>query len=118
MRNLAPNIYRQRLIIEGICEKKITPVHITTYLEELAKVLKMVVLKQAEAYFSEEHGHCGYQHWVTSGVHMYTWEHYNPIFFSVDIYTCKPFNAETAVTFTTEFFKEKCNLIDIDFREV
>jgi len=35
---------------------------------------------------------------------MYGWDHHDPPFFSVDIYTCKPFDPVTAVDFTKKFF--------------
>ena len=42
-------------------------------------------------------------HWEASGVHVYAWE--EPLlFFSVDIYTCKPFDRGAAVDYTRKFF--------------
>ena len=52
---------------------------------------------------SDEYGWAGWIHWATSGAHFYAWE--EPLFFSVDIYTCKWFAAERAVDFTRTFFK-------------
>ena len=41
-------------------------------------------------------------HWETSGAHLYAWD--SPLFFSVDVYTCKPFDEARAVDFTADFF--------------
>ena len=40
---------------------------------------------------SDRYGWAGWVHWETSGAHFYAWE--DPLFFSVDIYTCKPFDS-------------------------
>ena len=42
-------------------------------------------------------------HWESSGAHFYAWE--RPVlFFRVDIYTCKEFDAERVVEFTGSYF--------------
>ena len=105
MKNLAPDIFRQRLIMEGLIEQNPQPALMVKYLEELSEELKMVPLTSPNCSYHAEHGWCSHMHWVTSGVHMYTWEHHNPVFFTVDVYTCKPFNDLVAVTFTKDFFK-------------
>ncbi len=52
---------------------------------------------------SDTYGWAGWVHWETSGAHFYAWE--QPIrFFSVDIYTCKPFDPVEAVAFTAAYF--------------
>ena len=48
-KNLAPNLIRQRLIIEGTAEKVVEPEQIKSYLLDLAKVAKMY--KKAVNYF-------------------------------------------------------------------
>ena len=42
-------------------------------------------------------------HWDTSWAHFYAWEQPR-LFFSVDVYTCKAFDVDTAVAFTRDFF--------------
>ena len=52
---------------------------------------------------SDLYGWAGWIHWETSGAHFYAWE--QPVkFFSVDVYTCKPFSAVEALDFTAGFF--------------
>ena len=102
-RDLAPQIFRQRLVIEGCPPRAITAEEITTYLGALSEVCGMTALAEPVTHRSERYGWAGWIHWETSGAHFYAWD--SPqLFFSVDIYTCKPFDASAAVVFTAEFF--------------
>ena len=103
MKDLAPSIHRQRLIIEGYPEHPITDEQIARYLSQLSKELEMTELLSPVTHRSDLYGWAGWIHWETSGAHFYAWE--QPLlFFSVDIYTCKPFGVERAVDFTRRFF--------------
>lgn len=104
MRDLAPTIYRQRLIIEGTREREITGKEVEEYLAKLCQVLKMKKLTDPVTHKSEKYGWAGWMHWETSGVHFYAWNRPAP-FFSADIYTCKRFDENDAVSFTKEYFK-------------
>jgi hypothetical protein len=104
MPDLAPGIYRQRLIIEGTCESAIDDVAIRAYLSELAVVCDMRSLIEPVTHRSPQFGWAGWVHWETSGAHFYAWEQPR-LFFSVDIYTCKAFDARVAVAFTRDFFR-------------
>lgn len=103
MKDLAPTIYRQRAVIEGVADSVITDEMIKSYLSELSTVLDMSALIDPVTHRSPMYGEAGWIHWETSGAHFYAWE--EPLyFFSVDIYTCKAFNVEDAVKFTKERF--------------
>lgn len=103
MKDLAPNIFRQRVIVEGMREKAILPEEIRDYLSQLSAVLKMKIVSDPIVNHSQV-GWAGWIHWETSGAHFYAWD--EPcVFFSVDIYTCKPFNVNDAVKFTEEYFQ-------------
>ncbi|HUS26128.1 MAG TPA: S-adenosylmethionine decarboxylase [Nevskiaceae bacterium] len=105
-RDLAPTIHRQRLVIEGYPGFVITDEHIKDYLTKLSDILEMKTLITPVTHCSDKYGWAGWIHWETSGSHFYAWE--RPLlFFSVDIYTCKPFSAERAVQFTREYFRAK-----------
>ena len=104
MKNLAPNIFRQRAVLEGRTLEIITPEKIKTYLSTLSKEIDMVALMEPLTHRSDKFGWCGWMHWETSGVHLYAWEKPTP-FFSVDIYPCKKFDPQVAVAFTKQFFK-------------
>ena len=103
MRDLAPTIHRQRLVIEGTCRQPIGDGDIRAYLSHLSEVCGMTTLVPPVTHRSDRYGWAGWIHWETSGAHFYAWE--QPVlFFSVDIYTCKEFDAVAAVRFTREFF--------------
>ncbi|MFC1615889.1 S-adenosylmethionine decarboxylase [Patescibacteria group bacterium] len=113
MKNLAPNIYRQRLVVEGICENPITDSQIKEYLSKLSEKLDMKTLTKPVTHKSDKFGWAGWIHWESSGCHFYAWDKPFP-FFSADIYTCKKFDDDTAVNFTKNFFKT----IEISFNSI
>jgi hypothetical protein len=103
MVDLAPEIFRQRLVIEGLPRRSITARQIRSYLAELSSVLDMVTVLRPVTHRSDQFGWAGWIHWETSGAHFYGWDAPR-LFFSADIYTCKAFSADTAVAFTRDFF--------------
>lgn len=112
MRDLAPKILRQRLVIEGYPESPVTDQQIKDYLVKLSAVLKMKTLITPVTHRSDQFGWAGWIHWETSGAHFYAWEQ-PMLFFSVDMYTCKSFDPKAAVSFTQQYFKAS----DIEQRE-
>ncbi|MEX2029113.1 MAG: S-adenosylmethionine decarboxylase [Candidatus Paceibacterota bacterium] len=112
-RNLAPNLIRQRVIIEGTSKKIVEPDQIKSYLDELAKVTKMEKLSEPVSYSAHDMGYGGWIHWKSSGAAFYSYPT-NPPLFTVDCYTCKPFSAEEVAEFTRKYF----NAIDLVYREV
>jgi len=102
--DLAPMIHRQRLVVEGTCPRPIDAPTIESYLTELSEVTGMTTLITPVTHRSDMYGWAGWIHWETSGAHFYAWE--QPLlFFSVDIYTCKAFDAAEVVDFTARFFE-------------
>ncbi len=102
--DLAPMIFRQRLVIEGTCRWPIVEDQIKRYLRKLSDVCGMRLLVEPVTHLSENYGWAGWVHWESSGAHFYAWD--TPmLFFSVDIYTCKEFDAERASEFTRSFFQ-------------
>lgn len=105
-RDLAPTIHRQRLVIEGYPKTPITDEEIKRFLSRLSQELDMKELIEPVTHRSDTYGWAGWIHWETSGAHFYAWE--QPLlFFSVDIYTCKPFAPDRAVQFTRRFFEAR-----------
>ena len=103
MPDLAPMIHRQRLVVEGRVNHVITEDEITRYLKELSDFCKMDRLIEPVTHCSDLYGWAGWVHWEASGAHLYAWE--RPVlFFSVDIYTCAPFDSLAVVGFTGDFF--------------
>lgn len=113
MKDLAPSIYRQRLVIEGYPAKPISDTQIKDYLSKLSDIIDMVALIDPVTHLSDSYGWAGWIHWETSGAHFYAWD-VPKLFFSVDIYTCKEFSAEKACQFTKEYFAAS----DIEYKEV
>ncbi|HWD24305.1 MAG TPA: S-adenosylmethionine decarboxylase [Acidimicrobiales bacterium] len=102
--DLAPLIYRQRLVVEGRCQNVIDAESIDRYLRELSDVCGMDRLIDPVTHRSDRYGWAGWVHWEASGAHLYAWE--QPLlFFSVDIYTCKAVDALAVTQFTSEFFE-------------
>jgi len=103
VRDLAPEIYRQRVVVEGLCKQPIDAADIRDYLSKLSETIDMVTLAEPVTHRSPLYGWAGWIHWETSGAHFYAWE--TPrLFFSVDVYACKPFDLTQVVEFTREFF--------------
>lgn len=113
MKNLAPEIYRQRLVIEGTRNTPIMDIDIKKYLSGLSGILDMVTISEPIAHRSEKFGWAGWIHWETSGCHFYAWEQPR-ILFSADIYTCKKFDVAVAVNFTKTFF----SATEIEYKSV
>jgi hypothetical protein len=101
-RDLAPEIVRQRLVIEGVPARPVDDVLIRDYLSALSREVDMVQLLEPVTHRSDLYGWAGWIHWETSGAHFYAWEQPR-LFFSVDMYTCKAFDVDTAVSFTRDF---------------
>lgn len=112
-KNLAPDLVRQRVIIEGTTDKIVEPEEIKRYLDELAKVTKMEKLSGPYAYSAHDMGYGGWIHWKTSGASFYSYPTDKPLF-TVDCYTCKPFSGEEAAEFTKKFF----SAIELVWKEV
>jgi hypothetical protein len=103
VRDLAPEIFRQRLVVEGLCTEPIDALSICEYLTQLSKAIDMVALMEPVTHQSPLYGWAGWIHWETSGAHFYAWDRPR-LFFSVDIYACKPFSAASALDLTRDWF--------------
>jgi S-adenosylmethionine decarboxylase len=113
MKDLAPEIIRQRLIIEGYPKAPISDAEIKEYLSQLSDVTGMIKLIEPNTHQSPTYGWAGWIHWETSGAHFYAWDQPR-LFYSVDIYTCKAFDPQKAVDFTKQFFGGQ----EVAYREV
>jgi len=114
-RDLATDITRQRLIIEGTLHNTFLPEDVTRYAKEISSVLDMELITSPVLNYEPKYGWCAFVHWKESGMHIYTWDNRSPRFFSVDIYTCKAFDPLDALRYTREFFGD--NLIDLVCKE-
>ena len=113
--DLAPDICRQRLVIEGTLHNVFLPEDMTRYCNEITEVLNMTLVTSPVCNHDPHYGWCAYTHWKESGMHIYGWDNRSPKFFSIDIYTCKEFDPMDAIRYTEEFFGD--NLIKLSYRE-
>ena len=111
MRDLAPDIIRRRMVIEGTLDHPFAGERMTSYCEEITRVLDMTPVTSPMCNYDSRYGWCAYMHWKESGIHIYSWENHEPAFFSIDIYTCKSFQEEDVVEFTEKFLGDE--LIDL-----
>ncbi|MEK6927419.1 MAG: S-adenosylmethionine decarboxylase [Nanoarchaeota archaeon] len=120
MKDIEPNICRQRVTIEARYSPntQITEEKIKDFLIEFAKELEMSLLIKPLIFSPNKinhpihHGIAGFVAWATSGCSVYTWDKFN--FLTVETYTCKPFDKKKAVEFVKRFF----DCTEIEFSEV
>ena len=109
MENLAPQIYRQRLLIEGYYEIEVQTDTIECFFKSLLGALDLTAAGDALINSSLGQGHPENQGieaflpLIESGVALYTWQSVK--FLSIIIFTCKAFETETALQTIKEFFE-------------
>ena len=114
--DLAPDICRQRMILEGTLHNSFESEEMVRYCKEISEILNMTPIGEPITDFAEKYGWCAYMHWKESGMHIYSWNVRDPKFFSIDIYTCKSFRCLDVVAHATEFFDEE-NLIKLTWKK-
>ena len=109
MKNLAPSIFRQRLLIEGFYTIDLDKQILEKYLLNLAAHLNLrtygepIVFVPASGMGKEENsGYDAFVPLIDSGISAYIWS--NAKFFSIVIYTCKGFDQQEAIEFTRKYF--------------
>ncbi len=109
-RDLAPDLVRQRLLIEGYWARPdVDADTVREYLLALAAHLDLRTYGEPVVYSPgegagrpENMGYDAFVPLIDSGISGYFWV--GPTFLSVVLYTCKAFDAEAAVAFTREYF--------------
>ena len=109
-RKLAPEIFRQRLLIEGFFGREVEEATIRAYLLEVAAHLGLRTYGEpvvfAPASGEGRAGNAGFDAFVPlidSGISGYFWT--GPRFLSIVLYTCKGFDDDRAVAFTRDYFR-------------
>lgn len=109
MRNLAPDIFRQRLLIEGYYAGEVTADRVREYLLGIAAHLELrtyaepIVFSPASGMGrAENQGFDAFVPLIDSGISIYIWTQAR--FFSALLYTCKGFDEGQAIEFTRLFF--------------
>ena len=111
MKNLAPNITRQRLLIEGFYNIDVDKAIIEDFFRTITSSLNLKAYGSPTIFSPGGEGkeiNQGYDAFIPlidSGISLYIWG--NAKFVSLVIYTCKSFDEERALKTTKEFFKIK-----------
>lgn len=109
MKDLAPHIYRQRLLIEGVYERDVAEVDVLTFFDAMLEGINMTAAGDPIVNSSlgkgkvENQGIEAFIPLIESGIALYTWE--SSKFLSLIIYTCKAYDDETALAITKDFFE-------------
>jgi len=108
MLDLAPDIVRQRLLIEGYYTIDIDESVVEKYLADLAVCLglrtygRSIVHAPGGLGKDENQGFDAFIPLIDSGISLYVWSRRR--FFATVLFTCKRFEVEQALLFTGEFF--------------
>jgi len=108
VRDLAPHVFRQRLLIEGYYTGDVTRERLTAYLLGVAAHLGLKAYGEPTIYSpaglgkAENQGFDAFLPLIDSGISAYVWS--SAKFFSIVLYTCKGFDARAAGAYTGEFF--------------
>ena len=109
MKNIAQDIFRQRLLMEGYYEIPVDESVIEKYFAEICSNLhlrmygKPIIFSPGGEGKKENQGYDAFVPLVDSGISVYVWT--NKKFVSIILYTCKGFTSKKAVKFTKNFFK-------------
>ncbi|MFX0116655.1 MAG: S-adenosylmethionine decarboxylase [Candidatus Hodarchaeota archaeon] len=109
MKNLAPHLTRQRLLIEGFYAIDVDEDVIANYFMKITESLNLsmygepIIFSPRGEGKEENQGYDAFVPLIDSGISVYIWS--NAKFFSLIIYTCKQFDEEKAIAVTKEFFK-------------
>ncbi len=111
MKNLAPNIIRQRLLIEGFYTIDVDKKVIKDYFKRITRSLKLkmygdpIIFSTGGKGKKINQGYDAFVPLIDSGISVYIWS--NAKFLSIVVYTCKSFDDNKAVKVIKEFFKVK-----------
>lgn len=111
MKNLAPNIIRQRLLIEGFYKIDADKKTIIDYFKTITKSLKLrmygepIIFSPGGEGKEVNQGYDAFVPLIDSGISVYIWS--NAKFLSLIIYTCKSFDENKAIDVTKKFWKMK-----------
>ena len=109
MRDLAPEIVRQRLLLEGHFAVDVDEESIRRFLRELPAALDLRTYGEATVFApggagrDANEGYDAFVPLIDSGISLYVWSAQR--FLSLIVFTCKEFDEEKAVAFTREYFE-------------
>ena len=109
MKNLAPDIVRKRLLIEGFYTIKVDKKVLEEYFQRITGNLGLrmygepIIFSPGGIGKEENQGFDAFVPLIDSGISVYIWS--NAKFFSGILYTCKDFDEKKAIASTQSFFK-------------
>jgi S-adenosylmethionine decarboxylase len=120
LEDIAPEVFRQRLLIEGHFNGTMTEQRVSESLLALAGSLELqtygdpVIFQPATGMGKEENaGFDAFVPLIDSGISGYFWT--GPKFFSLMIYTCKGFDTDTAISTARDLFGVEGKIIAHSF---
>jgi S-adenosylmethionine decarboxylase len=112
MKDLAPDIVRQRLLIEGLYARQVDQPAVETYLIDVAAHLELraygrpivhsTVDAPGESGKPVNQGFDAFIPLIDSGISLYVWSPNR--FFAAVLFTCKRFDVNAALNFTRAYF--------------
>lgn len=108
MRDLAPEIVRQRLLVEGRFTTEVDEDGIRRFLTGLAGELDLRTYGEATVFApgglgrDSNEGYDAFIPLIDSGISLYVWTAQR--FLALVLFTCKAFDADRAVAFTRDYF--------------
>jgi S-adenosylmethionine decarboxylase len=114
MKNLAPNIIRQRLLVEGFYSIEANKSVIADYFKGITDYLNLrmygepIIFSPGGEGKEENQGYDAFVPLIDSGISVYVWS--NAKFLSLIIYTCKDFDEQKAIEFTKKFW----NIVEVE----
>lgn len=108
MRDLAPAITRQRLLLEGYYSADIDEATIRKFLCDLPAALELRTYREATVFApggagsDSNEGFDAFIPLIDSGISLYVWTSHR--FLALVLFTCKSFDTARAVSFTHDFF--------------
>jgi S-adenosylmethionine decarboxylase len=119
VKDLAPQITRQRLLVEGFYTIDVDRDAVDRYLHGVAAHLGLRAYGEATIFSpggegkAENQGFDAFLPLIDSGISLYVWS--SARFFSAILYTCKRFDERSAVAFTCEFFDAQGEVASMAF---
>lgn len=109
---IAPDVQRQRLVIEGYYElASVNEAVIRDYFTDITEKLSLrmygdpIIFSPGGEGKEDNQGYDAFVPLIDSGISLYVWT--NKKFVSIIIYTCKDFDEQIAYNETVDFFKLK-----------
>ncbi|MDQ5844160.1 MAG: hypothetical protein M3539_02565 [Acidobacteriota bacterium] len=107
--NIAPEIFRKRLLVEGYFGNEVTEESLRGYFSRITSELGLRTYGEPIIHLTSgagkdiNQGFDGFVPLIDSGIYISVWV--NPKFLSTIIYTCGEFDAEKAVSLVAEIFR-------------